>query len=105
MLLNDDNCKRFKYNQNRFDFIPLLYILIFSLPLQICQIRMRNVQYEDRPFLLRIVPHKVLKGVINNEHLPLRPAQLIPAYLDSTLPSWNLQSQMYSQPEKMHIRE
>ena len=92
-------------NTTKINLILLLYMVIFSLPLQIYQIRMRNVQYKDRPFLLRIVPHKVLKGVINNEHFPLRPAQLSPAYLDSTLLSWNLQSQMYSQPEKKHIRE
>ena len=36
-----------------------------------CQVRMWNIQDEDHPLLFRIVPHPMLKGVVEDDHTPL----------------------------------
>ena len=61
----------------------LLQMEHIPLPLLLCQVWVWNVQDKYHPLLFRIVPHPVLKGVIEDDHAPLGPIHLSPAYLHS----------------------
>ena len=70
------------------------------LPLLLCQVWVWNIQDKYHSLLFRIVPHPVLKGVIEDDHTRLGPIHLSPAYLHSTIHFRYLQSKVYPQPEK-----